>query len=702
MARRVEIDIDSDANVDGFEATAAGADHAASRLDAMGDAARGTKRDLEGLDRQILETRAMIAGLGGEIARTGDLDLLKKFKKDRESLNALRSVRKEMQGFVDDVEKVGRATKNIDFGDLGNLSGVFSAIVKAVPPQVLIPTAASLAIPLGAALNGALLLVGGSALLAGGIVGAFQNTKVRNAWVQVGQQVKTDFVDSTKSLFDPLIDSASQLGGAFKSVLPEIRGTFTTLAPEIKVLTDGISGLITNLAPGLERLAISSKPLIDVFAKELPVLGSTLTQFFDDLGKGSGGAAEALEATFAGLNVTIGILGTTLRDASVLFELFGGSLLLATTRTAGFDVVVRSLTTSPLVNLLDRLNLLPDTMQHAADGTINLNHAMDLLHGTVNQTSGEAAGLTGASAQLTTAMDAIRQGAGTAAEQVKNLRDAQHALLNEQFGLQGALINAQQAIIKAGQAFDVASNAANDNSHAVNGTSEAALRHREALLNAVESIATWRQKMLDSGLAPAYVSGEVDKLTRQLYDNAVAHGADKRAVGDLIDQWRTMLGLPSLKTLETNIITRRINIVSNYTDNTGSLPVVRGQIVGYQHGGVIPYQRGGVLQAARGLVAHGPTILFGERETGDEALIPRLGVDRPRARSLIREAAGWHGFDVVDRQAPMSFSGNGGGRQEIVIRFEGEGELERALVQSIRRQVDLRGAGDVQKALGRR
>jgi TP901 family phage tail tape measure protein len=56
---------------------------------------------------------------------------------------------------------------------------------------------------------------------------------------------------------------------------------------------------------------------------------------------------------------------------------------------------------------------------------------------------------------------------------------------------------------------------------------------------------------------------------------------------------------------------------------------------------------------SRAQVVHNPTILFGERETGGEAFVPRLG-DPKRSGMILAEAASWYGYALVPAKDVMA------------------------------------------------
>lgn len=69
-------------------------------------------------------------------------------------------------------------------------------------------------------------------------------------------------------------------------------------------------------------------------------------------------------------------------------------------------------------------------------------------------------------------------------------------------------------------------------------------------------------------------------------------------------------------------------------------------------GGIVEMADGGVVEAADGFnwrraqVVQQPTVLFGERETGGEAYVPRRG-DPRRSTEILEVAASWYGLTVV-------------------------------------------------------
>jgi len=71
---------------------------------------------------------------------------------------------------------------------------------------------------------------------------------------------------------------------------------------------------------------------------------------------------------------------------------------------------------------------------------------------------------------------------------------------------------------------------------------------------------------------------------------------------------------------------------------------------GQRWGGIHEYAQGGIHGGIQAHVARGDVIRYAEPETGGEAFIPRIG-NRARSLSILEEAAGWYGMDLMDKGA---------------------------------------------------
>jgi TP901 family phage tail tape measure protein len=88
------------------------------------------------------------------------------------------------------------------------------------------------------------------------------------------------------------------------------------------------------------------------------------------------------------------------------------------------------------------------------------------------------------------------------------------------------------------------------------------------------------------------------------------------------------------------------------------MPTSRWGNITDEHGRVIAAQDGFSWDQAS--IVDRPTMLFGERETGGEAYVPRHG-NRARSLGILEQAAQWHGADVVPNEARQLMAVGGGG-----------------------------------------
>lgn len=121
---------------------------------------------------------------------------------------------------------------------------------------------------------------------------------------------------------------------------------------------------------------------------------------------------------------------------------------------------------------------------------------------------------------------------------------------------------------------------------------------------------------------------------------------------------------------------------------------------------------GGIHTAATGMsweagVYTQPTIFFGERETGGEAMIPRHG-NRMRSLKILDQAAGWYGMDVMPKNsgqgAYMSTVNNVSFTVGVSVRADAgvdRGRLVKEVERAVTRAVD-KQSQELVRELGRR
>jgi len=119
-------------------------------------------------------------------------------------------------------------------------------------------------------------------------------------------------------------------------------------------------------------------------------------------------------------------------------------------------------------------------------------------------------------------------------------------------------------------------------------------------------------------------------------------------------------------------------------------------------------EKGGVVHAAAGRLDAGivnqPTVLFGERQTGEEAFIPKQGISQSRAMSILGEAASWHGAQVIPEGGYHSGMSTAGPQAvDVRVTIAGsDSQVKQAVADLLRVDVVQFGGGSVQDNYGAR
>lgn len=235
--------------------------------------------------------------------------------------------------------------------------------------------------------------------------------------------------------------------------------------------------------------------------------------------------------------------------------------------------------------------------------------------------------------------------------------------------LNGEQLATDEAMLGAKDALDAVKEAFKENKNEITGNSRAALENRIA-------VGQFAQAAAEAAQAKYEETGSIEKANK-VYDDHMGQLRKTLAQAGLTDkQIETLIAtfgrippsktstvtvrtaeaeenLREIKRLSDQIKSKRVVITVDYygreTTRSEGRNVPIGNGVGGRRWGGIDYamQRGGVLEAFH---ATSPTILMGERATGGEAFIPKVG-DRERSVSVGRRAMEWYGMDVVPQGA---------------------------------------------------
>lgn len=174
---------------------------------------------------------------------------------------------------------------------------------------------------IGAALNAGILAVVGGGVLAGGIALALKNSNVaKKAFTDVFRPIAEDTSNWALMFEGPLVSAAQVFGNAWKDNGDVVRRMFSSLTDTVEPLARGISGLVENALPGIEKAVAASGPVLKELAATLPGLGSAISDFFDSIASGGDGAVRALRYLVIWLSGTISAVGQAVEVFSKMFK----------------------------------------------------------------------------------------------------------------------------------------------------------------------------------------------------------------------------------------------------------------------------------------------------------------------------------------------------------------------------------------------
>src|SRR5690606_976343 len=282
------------------------------------------------------------------------------------------------------------------------------------------------------------------------------------------------------------------------------------------------------------------------------------------------------------------------------------------------------------------------------------------------------------------AVGKVGEEAAIAAQNVQAFKDAFDRLFDAQMSYDRAVIAAKQGLADLKKELL-------DGARTLSINTEEGRKNRSAVLDQIQALKDLRQARIDHGMALDEANKRYVKDIEGLRNVMLQAGYTKKEIDALIDAYRqipemaqTEVSAPGAKesekkvrdynfeiskvpdskktkiTVDTGEAMERARDLANYLRNAFNFamsPLAAVATIGrqYRRWGGIDYHmaRGGAIEAH---FATAPTILYGERETGGEAFIPRLG-DRERSLSILDVAASWYGMrltPMADTQPQMS------------------------------------------------
>jgi hypothetical protein len=182
---------------------------------------------------------------------------------------------------------------------------------------------AVLAVPLVAAVEGALGTGVGVGGLAVGIAASIHSQAVQTALTGLKYDASAIFADVGRSFAGPVSAGVDDIDKMIKEVGPGLKSTFSAIAPDARILIDGVGGFIKGALPGLEDGFRNAQPLVQELARDLPILGHDVGVVFDDFTQGGQGSEDALHdliVTVGDVAKTVGWLGKSAAETFSVME----------------------------------------------------------------------------------------------------------------------------------------------------------------------------------------------------------------------------------------------------------------------------------------------------------------------------------------------------------------------------------------------
>ncbi|MFI6329855.1 hypothetical protein ACIBBG_16330 [Micromonospora chersina] len=497
-------------------------------------------------------------------------------------------------------------SKLADLG--GSIGGALGKAVSAAGPYVqvaLVGVLASAAIAAAPAIAGA--LVGGAGLggVVGGLLIASKDARVSSAFDGLKEEIGSSLQQAAGRFVPATLNAVKIARSAFRGMLPDLKRIFDVSATWLGPLTRSLGRGAQLALDGITQAVTKAGPIIAVIGQGIEMVGGAVGKVFSSLSDNGPAMALALKGVFALVAGAIENAGRALNWLVEAFEFF--------------------------VKKIPFGKRMLDEMAASQDGA-----------------KGSAFNLAGG-------FQALAGDANSAAAGITNLKQKSDELVNSNLSLREAQIASKNAIKDATKTLE-------ENGRA-KGFNSAKGRENETALNALARAFNTETEAGDkSGISAGKAAEAYANNRAKLIAMAEKAGYSKTKAEELAS---ALLKVP--KNVDTNInvntgpaTTKLDTFMKKVRQADGTVARVTVQVttkgdhripgVGTQlrRWGGIDYAmaRGGQIAAH---FASSPTVLYGERETGGEAFIPRRG-DLGRSRAIAeRVVRDWLGGEVAWR-----------------------------------------------------
>lgn len=451
------------------------------------------------LEHAIASSRQEVVRLTNEFKKTGDRTLLFDMRREKSFLHDLEEV--AGQG--------GRAAGSAFSSGFGlsmhQLRGPLIAVLVGTVVAAL-PTIGAL---VGGAVAGAIGTVG----IAGGVVMAAKDARVRSAFSDFTDAISREFFRG-EAFVSPIINSLAILRDAFKDMkVPE---AFAVMAPLVTTIAGGLAEFGRNIMPGVNTAFSRMEPFAQAAAKGFADMGRAFSSFLTDV-TASKGTVQGLAALFNLVNNTIIGLGNGIRWLSDRMVKFNEGVH----KTVDILLAWPAALGGPVGDFRTALEMLDKGLDNVEshDGS-GIKETGSAINGLIYPTKAAALALGMLGEHLVDVKNAMQE-----------VQDAISESINVQMSQDRANLEVEQGWVDLTEAL-------NRNGSALRDGTQAARNNETALLSQIGALAQQREANIRAGMAASDANAIFDAAIGKLIGIGVNAGISKEALDRLAGNYQ--------------------------------------------------------------------------------------------------------------------------------------------------------------------
>jgi hypothetical protein len=281
----------------GFDEAKAAAKKYKEDIDGISGGFRQTKTDADGAGKAVSDFERLVrskmrTGETAVSAMRNQWDLLHRKIKDTRAEMAKPGGGTDdnhavLRGLIKDAAALGgiAADFGIKLGDATGKALANGAAVGGPYVQAAIVTAITVAVALAAPIIGAAIAAAITFGLAGAVIGlgAYilkENPRIKKAWEKLTETSSGVFGRAAAGLEGPFVKAINFIGKQFLKWEPTLKKIFDAAGPLVQPLTEGVTGFIANMLPGILDAVKNAQPAFEAFKTGFPAVGAALGEFF--------------------------------------------------------------------------------------------------------------------------------------------------------------------------------------------------------------------------------------------------------------------------------------------------------------------------------------------------------------------------------------------------------------------------------------